>query len=106
MTLGPAQGVDVVRRFDWACGSTAVNSPEVTWMLGLPPDSPNLNLIERLWRFVKKECPAVRCRADFAEFRAAIDGCLGELPTKHHAAMRSLLTPEFQAFEDVTVLAA
>jgi transposase len=75
-------------------------------LLYLPPYSPNLNLIERLWRFVKKECLAARCRADFAGFRAAIDCCLGELRTKHRAAMRSLLTLEFQTFEDVPVLAA
>jgi len=75
-------------------------------LLYLPPYSPNLNLIERLWRFVKKECLATRCRADFAEFRAAIDGCLEELPTKHREAMNSLLTLEFQTFEDVPVLAA
>ena len=75
-------------------------------LLYLPPYSPNLNLIERLWRFIKKGCLAARCRADFAEFRAAIDGCLGELKTKHRAAMRSLLTLEFQTFDDVPVLAA
>lgn len=75
-------------------------------LLYLPPYSPNLNPIERLWRFVKKECLATRWRADFAEFQAAIDGCLDELPTKHRAAMRSLLTLEFQTFEDVPVLAA
>jgi transposase len=75
-------------------------------LLYLPPYSPNLNLIERLWRFVKKECLATRCRADFAEFRAAIDGCLNELSTTHRQAMKSLLTLEFQTFEDVPVLAA
>jgi transposase len=75
-------------------------------LLSRPPYSPNLNLIERRWRFVKKECLAARCRADFAEFRAAIGGCLDELPTKHRTAMRSLLTLEFQTFEDVPVLAA
>jgi len=75
-------------------------------LLYLPPYSPNLNLIERLWRFVKKECLATRWRADFANFRAAIDGCLNELPTTHREAMKSLLTLEFQTFEDVPVLAA
>jgi transposase len=75
-------------------------------LLYRPPYSPNLNLIERLWRFVKKEWLAARCRGDFADFRAAIDGCLGELRTKHREAMTSLLTLEFQTFEDVPVLAA
>jgi transposase len=49
----------------------------------LPAYSPYLNLIERLWRFVKKECLATRYHAAFADFQGAIQQCLDELPTKH-----------------------
>jgi hypothetical protein len=38
--------------------------------------SPNLNLIERLWRFVKKECLACRPLPDYDTFTQAIDDCL------------------------------
>lgn len=41
----------------------------------LPPSSPNLNLIERLWKFVKKQCLYSTSYADFAAFKTAIVQC-------------------------------
>jgi transposase len=75
-------------------------------LLFLPTYSPNLNLIERLWKFVKKECLASRVLPNYEAFTAAIDTCLNELPTRHKAQMDTLLTLNFQTFEDVPVLAA
>jgi transposase len=75
-------------------------------LLYLPSYSPNLNLIERLWKFVKKEALASRYRATFAEFTAAIDDCLGHLDTRYRARMASLLSLNFQTFGDEPVLAA
>ena len=37
---------------------------------------PNLNLIERLWKFVKKQALNSRRHADFAKFQQAINDCL------------------------------
>ncbi len=65
----------------------------------LPPYSPNLNLIERLWKFVKKECLGSKHYADFASFKSAITTCLSETPTKHKVALDSLLTLRFQTFK-------
>lgn len=65
----------------------------------LPAYSPNLNLIERLWRFVKKECLYSEYYADFTAFKAAITTCLNETATTHQAALDSLLTLRFQRFE-------
>jgi transposase len=75
-------------------------------LLYLPSYSPNLNLIERVWKFVKKECLAARCLQDYEAFTTAIDDCLNNLPTKHKAKMDTLLTLNFQTFEDEPVLAA
>lgn len=75
-------------------------------LMYLPSYSPNLNLIERVWKFVKKECLAARCLPDYEAFTAAIDDCLNNLPTKHKAKMDTLLTLNFQTFEDEPVLAA
>jgi len=75
-------------------------------LLYLPSYSPNLNLIERLWKFVKKECLASRCLENYEGFTAAIDNCLNSLPTKHKAKMDTLLTLNFQTFEDEPVLTA
>lgn len=75
-------------------------------LLYLPSYSPNLNLIERLWKFVKKECLNSIHYSDYEAFTGAITRCLDDLPTKHKAAMQSLLTPNFQTFENVSILAA
>ena len=65
----------------------------------LPPYSPNLNLIERLWKFVKKQCLYSTYYADFTTFKTAITQCLAQTPTTHRAALDSLLTLRFQRFE-------
>ncbi len=75
-------------------------------LLYLPSYSPNLNLIERLWKFVKKECLGARVLGSYEAFTAAIDDCLGKLPTTHKAQMDTLLTLEFQTFENVPVVSA
>jgi transposase len=75
-------------------------------LLFLPSYSPNLNLIERLWKFVKKECLAAKPKASYEVFTAAIDDCLGNLSTRYKDQMDTLLTLNIQTFEDVPVLAA
>ena len=75
-------------------------------MLYLPSYSPNLNLIERVWKFVKAECLRTKYYDNYDKFNAAIQRCLDDLPTKHKAAMDSLLTHNFQTFENVSLLAA
>src|SRR5262245_6856743 len=75
-------------------------------LLYLPGYSPNLNLIERVWRFVKKECLRAVYHATYEDFTGAIDHCLATLGTDHKAAMDSLLTHNFQTFDAVPMLAA
>lgn len=73
-------------------------------LLFLPSYSPNLNLIERLWKFVKKTVLNSRHQGSFTEFRQAIDQCLNQLATTHHPAIRTLMTLKFQTFENVSML--
>src|SRR5215217_1095066 len=75
-------------------------------LLYLPSYSPNLNLIERVWRFVKSECLRTKYYANYQEFHTAIQQCLDDLPSKHKDAMASLLTHNFQTFENVSLVAA
>jgi transposase len=76
-------------------------------LLYLPGYAPNLNLIERLWKFVKKQCLGCRVLPTYEAFTQAIDDCLAELNTRHLHHMKSLLNLEFQLFdEDVPVLSA
>ncbi len=67
-------------------------------LLYLPPYSPNLNLIERFWKFMKKECLYAKYYADFPAFKQALVTCLQQAPTKHKNKLASLLTPRFQTF--------
>ncbi len=75
-------------------------------LLFLPSYSPNLNLIERLWKFVKKEVLNSRHHQNFQKFQEAIDGCLTDLPTKHQQKLATLLTHNFQTWNDVSILDA
>ena len=72
----------------------------------LPGYSPDLNLIERLWRFVRKQSLESTYYEAFEQFTAAIDQCLDGLPTVHKGEMETLLTHKFQMFGDVPLLAA
>jgi transposase len=65
----------------------------------LPPYSPDLNLIERVWKFVKKAALANRSFADYPAFKAAIDTTLDDLGTTHKDAMATLLTLRFETLQ-------
>jgi transposase len=75
-------------------------------LLFLPSYSPNLNLIERLWKFMKKEALNSRHHQDFKKFQAAIDGCIEDLSTKHKAKLATLLAHNFQTWNNVSLLNA
>jgi transposase len=75
-------------------------------LLFLPSYSPNLNLIERLWRFMKRKAAYGRYHPTFAHFRAAIEEVLGGISTTHADKLATLMTLNFQEFEDVSLLAA
>lgn len=72
-------------------------------LLFLPPYSPNLNLIERLWKFVKKQCLYSQYYEQFADFKQAIQDCLAEVTGKFKDQLTSLLTLNFQTFENVSL---
>ena len=75
-------------------------------LLYLPSYSPNLNLIERLWKFVKRRGLHGRYHPTFADFRAAIEETLDGLPTTHAEQLETLMTLNFQLFDDVSLMTA
>ncbi len=75
-------------------------------LLFLPSYSPNLNLIERLWKFVKRRALYGRYHPTFAEFQAAIQEVLDDLSTTHAKQLETLMTLNFQQFDDVSLMAA
>jgi transposase len=71
-------------------------------LLFLPPYSPNLNLIERFWRFVRKTALSSAYFNTFDAFKAAIQDCLDHSQTKYNAELQTLLVLKFQTFKNVT----
>jgi transposase len=68
-------------------------------LLFLPSYSPNLNLIERVWRLVKAKCLRNRYFEDFAGFMTAIDEFVDSLSGENRIHLQSLLTESFQIIE-------
>jgi len=75
-------------------------------LLFLPSYSPNLNLIERVWKLVKKLALNARALPDFETFAASVIHTVDTLETEHRAQLLTLLTPNFQDFHDVQLSTA
>lgn len=69
-------------------------------LLFLPPYSPNLNIIERLWKFVKKKCLYDKYYSSFEKFQKAILDTMKKTNTdpKYLTEIKSLMTLKFQQF--------
>jgi len=64
-------------------------------LIFLPPYSPNLNLIERYWKFFKKKVLYNQYYETFAEFKEACKSFFKK-KKKYQAELKSLLTENFQ----------
>ena len=73
-------------------------------LLYLPSYSPHLNLIERLWKFVRNECLYSKYYETFSDFKLAIINCLQESNKSKKDQLASLLTWNFQSFKNVKFL--
>ena len=69
-------------------------------LLFLPPYSPNLNLIERLWKFTKKKCLYSKYYSNFKAFNQAISHFLATMHVSDQKELDSLLTLKFQLFTE------
>jgi transposase len=70
-------------------------------LLFLPTYSPNLNLIERLWKFTKKTVLYSKYYPTFLDFQHAISSLLANAHQTHYAELESLLTLKFQTFKNI-----
>lgn len=69
----------------------------------LPAYSPNLNLIERLWKFVKKKALYNQYYARYEQFHEAISTCLHKTSTTYKKDLDTLLVAKFQSFKNATI---
>jgi hypothetical protein len=62
-------------------------------------------LIERLWKFVKKKALNSRRHANFTQFQETINDCLDRTATDYRDELDTLLSHNFQTFDNVSILA-
>ncbi len=74
-----------------------INDSSKLEIIYLPPYSPNLNLIERVWGFMKKKVIYNKYHETFSDFKAAIGAFFQNLP-KYDPELEELLVEEFQVF--------
>lgn len=77
----------------------AAKSMNIT-LLFLPSYSPNLNIIERLWKFTKKKILYAKYYETPAKFHAAITGFFQIVNQKYNPDLNNLLTLNFQFFQN------
>lgn len=68
-------------------------------LLFLPTYSPNLNLIERLWKFTKNKVLYNKYYESFDKFQEAITSLLKNAPRTHCEELESLLVLKFQTLQ-------
>ena len=68
-------------------------------LLFLPPYSPNLNIIERLWKFTKKKILYAKYYQNPAAFHAAIETFFENINENFKAELSNLLSLKFQFFD-------
>ena len=73
-------------------------------LLFLPSYSPNLNIIERLWKFTKKKILYAHYYASPDLFHQAVTGFFKTINKKYHPELKNLLTLKFQFFENQNAL--
>ena len=62
----------------------------------LPSYSPNLNIIERLWKWTKRKCLYAKYYENFTAFSTTIKDTLENANDKHQNELETLLTLKFQ----------
>jgi len=68
-------------------------------LLFLPTYSPNLNLIERLWKFLKAKCLTNEFYGSSREFEDAITTCLDKMETEYAEDIRQLMSMKFHLYD-------
>ena len=75
-------------------------------MNAYPTSSPNVNLIERFWKFGKKQCLYSKYYPDSESFQQAIMACIEQAPILHKEALERWLTLRFHPCQAVAVIGA
>lgn len=91
--------MDNARYQHCALVEAAAKSLNIT-LLFLPSYSPNLNIIERLWKFTKKKILYAKYYETPAKFHLAITDFFQTINQNYNADLKKLLTLKFQFFQN------
>ena len=70
-------------------------------LLFLPSYSPNLNIIERYWRWLKKDCLNSKYHECFYKFKESIDNALKKTANgENKKELDAFLNLKFQLYDD------
>ena len=69
----------------------------------LPTYSPNLNLIERLWKFIKNEYLYSIYYEKYTNFKITLSEGINNSYKRHNEKLKTLLTFKFQSFKNVKI---
>jgi len=72
-------------------------------LLFLPSYSPNLNLIERYWKYLKGKLFRCRSIEKFELFCTSIMDILNDRSAERQKELATLLTPRFQIFDETVI---
>jgi len=73
-------------------------------LMFLPSYSPNLNLIERAWKFVKSAVLNAAYIDTFEEYRERISNFIENIESENADMMYSLITENFQMFDECKII--
>lgn len=73
-------------------------------LLFLPTYSPNLNIIERLWKFTKKKILYAKYYDSPSKFHVAINTFFNTINQQHNEELHSLMSLKFQFFQNVNAI--
>ena len=107
--LAKAYGKPIVVILDNAPYQTCKFVKEAAKRLGiglvyLPTYSPNLNLIERVWKLVKSKVLSLAYHETFAEFCLSIASCVESLHTTLLAEMTTRITAKFHIVDEQDII--
>jgi transposase len=75
----------------------------IEW-LEWPTHAPNLNLIDRLWKYVENQCVYSMDYPHRESFQQAVIACIEPAPITHREELKSRLTRRVQTFQAVLVI--
>jgi hypothetical protein len=83
------------------CGATIWKAAELgIHLVFIPPYSPNLNLVERFWKFVKTRL-RTRYYDDFGIFNKTVDDIIGSAGNSNKTVIDKLIGEKVQLFDDL-----